>query len=170
MNIVLIGYRGTGKTIISRALARETGRPVISTDTQIEEELAMPISDFVAAHGWSAFRDKETEVLLEALKSSDAIIDTGGGAILRADNRDALAGAGHIVWLTATVENIKQRIASDGNRPSLTGNAAAEDEVETVLAQREHYYRTMADQVISTDEFDVGKVVHTIVAALPQGQ
>lgn len=164
MNIVLIGYRGTGKSEVALELAARTGYHVISTDDRIEKQIGMRIADYVEANSWEAFRDVESEVVRETTKTTDTIVDTGGGAILREANAKALKACGRVVWLTASAETIRARIASDTNRPSLTGTGSFVDEVDQILAERVPLYKAAADITVSTEGRTTAEVAEIIIA------
>ncbi|MBQ7295083.1 MAG: ATP-binding protein [Clostridia bacterium] len=104
-NIVLIGMPGSGKSTIGKALSEKTGKPFIDTDEMIVEKHGV-ISDIFAQHGEEYFRDRETEAVKEAAKQSGMIIATGGGAILRKENVDALKQNGVIFFLNRPLEDI----------------------------------------------------------------
>ncbi|MCE7964558.1 MAG: shikimate kinase [Nitrospira sp. NTP2] len=141
MNIVLIGYRGTGKSTVGKALARRLHRQVVSTDAEIIKHAGLSVPDLVRQFGWSHFRDLETAVCREVAARDGLIIDTGGGAILRPENVEALRHGGTLVWLTASVETIIQRIGGDTQRPSLTGTKSFTEEIRDVLAERTPKYQ-----------------------------
>ena len=163
MNLVLIGYRGTGKSTVARILATRLGWQAVSTDAQIVERAQKSIPDIVAQHGWDHFRDLETEAC-SALKERDhLVIDTGGGIILRAGNLDALKPNGLVFWLTATVSTIAQRISQDTQRPSLTGGKTFIEEIQDVLTERTPKYRAAADHVIATDHASPEDVASRVV-------
>ena len=86
MNIVLIGYRGTGKSTVGRLLAARWGREFVSTDTEIVKRAHRTIPEIVAQEGWEYFRDLESDICKELAVRDQLVIDTGGGAILRAQN------------------------------------------------------------------------------------
>jgi shikimate kinase len=94
------------------------------------------------------------------------IIDTGGGAIVRAENVEALKKNGTVFWLTASVETIAKRIGSDKQRPSLTGTNSFIDEIQDVLRERTPKYQAAADHRIATDNRSVNQVVETILALI----
>ena len=121
MNLVLIGYRGTGKSTVAKILAAELGWQTVSTDALIIERAQQAIPDIVAQDGWDHFRDLETAVCLALKEHDQLVIDTGGGIILRTKNMDILKPNGLVFWLTATVSTITRRISHDTHRPSLTG-------------------------------------------------
>ena len=96
MNIVLIGYRGTGKSTVGKVLATRLGRPVVSTDAEIVRRAGRTVPEIVAQHGWDHFRDLESTVCQDFSAQDGLIIDTGGGAIGRAvalkENRQTIEG------------------------------------------------------------------------------
>ena len=120
MNVVLIGYRGTGKSTVGKVVAARLGRQMVSTDEEIVRRAGSPIPQIVAAHGWDYFRDLESTVCQDLAGRDNLVIDTGGGAILRQQNVDVFKQSGLLIWLTASVETIAARIGSDTQRPSLT--------------------------------------------------
>ena len=163
MNIVLIGYRGTGKSTIGRKLAGQSGRKLVSTDNEIIRRAGRSIPDIVAAHGWEYFRDLESQVCQDFASGDNLIIDTGGGAVLRGDNVDALRRTGRLFWLTASVETIKVRIGGDTQRPSLTGGKSFVDEIDEVLRERTPKYQAAADQTIPTDGRSIDELATMIL-------
>ncbi|MGH7252120.1 MAG: shikimate kinase [Nitrospiraceae bacterium] len=164
MNIVLIGYRGTGKTSVGQLLAERLGRQLISTDAEVIRRATLSISEIVRQFGWDRFRDLESDACLELSGKDRLIIDTGGGVILRQRNVDALKAKGVLVWLTASVRTITERIGGDTQRPSLTGAKSFTDEVEEVLREREPRYKAAADHVIQTDGRSLAQVAEAILA------
>ena len=164
MNIVLIGYRGTGKTSVGKLLAERLGRQLVSTDAEVIRRAALSVPEIVKQFGWDRFRDLESDVCLELGGKDRLIIDTGGGAILRQQNVDRLKANGVLVWLTATVRTITERIGGDTQRPSLTGAKSFTDEVEEVLREREPRYKAAADHVIQTDGRSLAQVADAILA------
>ena len=163
MNIVLIGYRGTGKSTIGRAVAARLGREMVSTDKEIVRRAGSSIPEIVAAHGWDYFRDLESTICQELAGKDDLVIDTGGGAILCQQNVDVFKRNGRLVWLTASVETIAARIGSDRQRPSLTGTKSHVDEIREVLTERIPKYQAAADMTIATDGQSIDELATTIV-------
>ncbi|MFQ5932905.1 MAG: shikimate kinase [Nitrospiraceae bacterium] len=166
MNLILIGYRGTGKSSVGRLLAERLGWDLISTDAEIVRKAGLPIPDIVQQFGWDHFRNLESVVCRELADKDHLIIDTGGGAILRPENVENLKATGSLVWLTAKVRTIIERIGGDTQRPSLTGAKSFTDEVEEVLRERQPKYKAAADHVVVTDEKSLSEVADTIVAML----
>ena len=151
MNIVLIGYRGTGKSTVGRLLAGRLGREFVSTDEEIVKRTRRTIPEIVAQQGWDYFRDLESDICRELGSRDQLIIDTGGGAILRAQNVEVLKKNGTLIWLTASVETITKRIGGDNQRPSLTGTKSFVDEIQDVLRERTPKYQAAAEHTIATD-------------------
>lgn len=152
--VVLIGFRGCGKTTIGRRVAATLGLPFLDLDAAWEERFGITIRAYFTSHGEDAFRARETEVLHSALaESGPRIIATGGGIVMRAENRAALAAwGGPVVYLDTPVEVLRNRLTRDsGARPSLTGAPVA-DEVVTLLAQRDPLYRACATAVVAADQ------------------
>jgi shikimate kinase len=166
MNIVLIGYRGTGKSTVAKAVAARLALAMVSTDAEIVRRAGQSITDIVAKHGWEYFRDLESQTCQESADRDGLVIDTGGGAILRRQNVAALKKNGTIFWLTASVATIAQRIGGDRQRPSLTGRKSFIEEIEEVLCERTPLYQDAADFVIATDGRSVAQVVDEILTCL----
>ncbi|HEU4683381.1 MAG TPA: shikimate kinase [Nitrospira sp.] len=163
MNIVLIGYRGTGKTSVATLLASKLQRELVSTDAEIVKRVGKSIPDIVAQQGWDYFRKIESEVCRDFSGTQSLVIDTGGGAILRPENAEALKRDGKVFWLTASVPTIVSRIQRDTERPSLTGNKSFTDEVQEVLRDRVPKYEAAADYTIETDNRSIESVVDEII-------
>lgn len=168
MNIVLIGYRGAGKSAVGKVLSSRLGWRVISTDAEIVRRAGRSIPDIVAGKGWDYFRDLESEVCRELADQDKTVIDTGGGAVLRPQNVEAFKSKGIVVWLTASVDTISTRISGDTQRPSLTGAKTFIEEVQDVLQERTPKYHAAADHVIATDGCSVAQIVDKVLACLPQ--
>ena len=163
MNIVLMGYRGTGKSTVGRLLASRLGRELVSTDAEIIKRAQHSIPEIVAQKGWEHFRDLESDICREFASRDQLVIDTGGGAILRVQNVEALKKNGTVFWLTASVETIAKRIGSDNQRPSLTGTESFVDEIRDVLRERTPKYQAAADHSIATDNRSLNQLVETIL-------
>ena len=163
MNIVLIGYRGTGKSTAGRLLAARLGRALVSTDAEIVTRAKRTIPEIVAQEGWEYFRDLESDICRELASRDHLVIDTGGGAILRAQNVEALKKTGTLFWLTASFETIVKRIGGDDQRPSLTGTKSFVDEIQDVLRERTPKYQSAADHVIATDDRSIDQLVETLL-------
>ena len=151
MNLVLVGYRGTGKSVIAFRLGRMLGQRVVSLDNEIVRLAGQRISDLVAEHGWGHFRDLEEQVCRRFGAEDGQVLDCGGGVVEREANRAALREHGRVFWLKATSATIVARIGGDSNRPSLTGGKSLTEEVSEVLQRRTPLYQAVAHEVIETD-------------------
>lgn len=168
MNLVLIGYRGTGKSTVGKVLARKLGRTVVSTDAEIVKRANLPVPEIVKQFGWDHFRDLESAVCRDFAARDQLIIDTGGGAILRPENVAVLQTNGMLVWLTATVDTITRRIGGDTQRPSLTGTKSFTEEIRDVLTERTPKYQAAATHVVSTDGVSTAEVAERILRLMPR--
>ena len=166
MNVVLIGYRGTGKSTVGKVVAARLGRPIVSTDKEIIRRAGSSIPDIVSAHGWDYFRDLESVVCKELGGRDNIVIDAGGGAILRQQNVDVFKRNGRLIWLTASVETIAARIGTDTRRPSLTGTKSHVEEIREVLSERVPKYQAAADVTVATDNRSIDEVATTILQQL----
>ena len=164
MNIVLIGYRGTGKSTVGKILGRMLAWDVVSTDAEVVRLAHLSIPDIVSRFGWDYFRDLESQVCQDLAGRESLILDTGGGAILRPQNVEALKRSGWLFWLTAAVPTIVERIGNDTQRPSLTGTKSFTEETADVLRTREPIYRAAADYTISTEGRNPEEVAEAVLA------
>ena len=156
MNVVLIGYRATGKTTVARHLALLLGWDWVDADVEVELKAGKSIAAIFADDGEQAFRDLESQVLAELVRRERSIIAAGGGAVMREENRRAIRSAKHVVWLKAPVEVILERLAADPTtaerRPRLSAAGSSAEEVRDLLAQRTPYYYEVADLELDTVE------------------
>lgn len=152
MNIVLIGYRGTGKSHVGRVLAEQLLFPYISTDKAIASRAGKSIPEIVELYGWPGFRDRESLEVREISGWDNIIIDCGGGVVERSENIDHLRENGCMIWLKASVPTIVRRIEGGTSRPALTAGKSFTDEVAEVLERRTPLYQAAAMYEIYTDE------------------
>ena len=157
-NIVLIGFMGTGKSAVGRALAGRLQWRHRDTDTEIEREIGCSVADCFAAEGEAAFRQRETAMLarlLTDLSSDRSILSTGGGTPLRPENTALLQQIGTVVWLQASPEAILSRIGSNlSSRPLLADYLDnPKERIEGILAARSAHYAALADFSLDTSKF-----------------
>ena len=166
--VFLIGYRGTGKSTVARALAERLGFDCLDTDEFVEQRAGKSIAEIFADQGEAAFRDLETQVVREVSAAQRTVVALGGGAVLREENRKAIMAAGPVVWLTASVDSILMRLAADdttaGRRPNLTA-AGGRAEIESLLSQRTPVYRDCATLIVDTEGKTAAQVADEIKAA-----
>jgi shikimate kinase len=150
--IFLLGYRGTGKTTVARLLAQRLGWDWLDADERLEKQHGRTIRQIFAEEGEAGFRAKEALQLDELRGHRRHVISTGGGIVLRPENRQKLKTSGKCVWLTADPATIWRRINADAStaerRPNLTVGGLAE--IEQLLHIREPFYRECADLIVPT--------------------
>lgn len=170
MLITLVGYRGTGKSTVGRALADRLGWRCCDADAVIEERAGCSIRQIFDEQGEPAFRVLEQDVLAELLREDRLVIAAGGGAVLNAATRERMQSAGPVVWLQASVDTILQRLTSDDathqRRPALT-DLDEQDEVTRLLAVREPLYREVCTIAVVSDGRTPDDIADEIVARLP---
>ena len=149
-NIILTGFMGTGKSTIGRLLAKKIGYQFIDTDTLIEQQTGKTITELFATQGENTFRQLETELVKELAKKSGQVIATGGGLVLNPDNVKKLNRTGQIFCLTATANEILQRVKQQGNTRPLLQEKDPLQKITTLLQQRDPVYRQFP-QVSTTD-------------------
>lgn len=163
--IVLIGFMGTGKSSAGRELARRTGRPRFDTDAIVAAQFGMTINEIFSTAGEEKFRDAETEALRQISHSDESIVVTGGGILLRAQNRDLIRELGRVVNLTADEETIFERISRRPNRPLLrTENPRAS--VCQLMRERQSLYAQAADVTVNTSNLTHAQVADEILSQL----
>lgn len=155
MSIVLLGYRGSGKSTVGKRLADRLWLKFVDTDELVVRKAGASIKDIFAHQGEAAFRDLETQVVEEVSKLEDHVIALGGGAVLREENRRVLKAAGlKLIFLRCEPDELVKRINSDPmtgeTRPDLTDLGGGIEEVRKLLLTREPVYRS-----VMTAELDV---------------
>ena len=169
MNIVLIGYRGAGKSTVGKKLAARLQMRFVDTDDLIEERNGTSINDIVKSQGWDHFRRLEKSIIEEISKGDHLIIAPGGGAVLDADNVMALRRNGFIIWLKADQQALLKRMDQDPEtytrRPTLTGKGTLE-ELEEMISLREPFYERASEIQLDTSMLDVDAVVENILALI----
>ncbi len=166
-SIALIGFMGTGKTTIGRALASSLERQFVDTDSLIEERAGKPISRIFSEDGESMFRKMESEVVREVCRLKSSVISLGGGALLNPSSSAFVKENSAVVLLRSSVETILARTSSNTIRPLL--NETAEDleqRVAALLAEREATYSDAMDIEIDTDALTVDEAVKEIIRRL----
>lgn len=165
MNLILIGYRATGKTTLAKLLAKQLDCEWIDADVEIESRAGKSIARIFAEDGEPAFRDLEAEVIADLCRRRDLVLAAGGGAPMREESRKAMRAGGRVIWLHALPETILARMSADettpGRRPSLTDQGPLE-EIIHLLKRREPIYRESAHLVVDTE----GKTPERLVAEI----
>jgi shikimate kinase len=173
MNIVLIGYRGSGKGEVGRRLSARLGMKFVDTDDLIEKRQGTSISEIVQTYGWDYFRTLEKETISSISDYDQQVIAAGGGAVLDPDNVAALKKRGLIIWLKADPETLLMRMRKDPHtitrRPSLSGKGRLE-EIKEVLTFRNAIYEEASAAQIDTSDLDVETVVERILTIIPHAR
>jgi len=161
--LILTGFMGTGKTEVGRRLARATSRAFVDTDNLVEVAAKRSIPEIFAAEGEARFRSLERDAVRQAVAVPDAVVATGGGALLDPESRRLLLAAGPVVCLTATAEEILRRVDASGDRPLLAATSGTERlaKIRTLLEAREASYRAATHRIDTT-----GRSVEDVVAEI----
>lgn len=164
-NIYLVGMPGAGKTTVGRQLARRMQRTFVDADHVIEARTGVGIPLIFDIEGEQGFRDRESKVIAELANESDLVVATGGGAVLRPENRAALKQGGTVIYLHATPRLLFERTRLDPNRPLLQV-ADPLRKIEELFALRDPFYREVADIVINSLGGSISHLVKQIASAL----
>jgi shikimate kinase len=138
---------GCGKSTVGRHLARQLGLRFVDSDTEIERRIGMPIRDYFEAQGEAAFRDVEQDVLDGLTQREGQVLATGGGAVLRPSNRDALHSRSHVFYLRSTPEELFRRLRHDTHRPLLQVGDP-QTRLRELYRERDPLYRRTAHFVV----------------------
>lgn len=161
-NIVLIGFMGSGKSTVGRALAEHMQYAFLDTDSYIEAREGMTIPEIFEQKGESYFRELETTVLHELLKNThNTIVATGGGLPLAKENSNLLSQLGIVVYLKAGEDTIYNRVKDSGNRPLLQVENPRQ-RIRELLAKRDGIYENVSDEVLVTDSLTIDQVIGKI--------
>ena len=162
-HLVLVGMMGSGKSTVARVMAERLHRVVLDSDDMIERRTGRTLRDIFATDGETVFRSIETEVLHEALQSTEpCIIAAAGGVVLSEANRAALRSSGaRVVWLCADPATLVDRVRGAGHRPLLDADPAGT--LQRMFTEREHLYREVADAIVLVDGRSVADVVEALL-------
>lgn len=164
MIISLVGLPGSGKSTVGRQLARRLQLAFTDSDQVIEQRIGCPIREFFEREGEERFRDVEERVL-DDLTQQSGVLATGGGAVLRASNREHLRARGKVVYLKSTPEELFRRLRHDSQRPLLQVSDPLQ-RLRDLYAIRDPLYRETAHFVIDTGRPSVATLVNMIVMQL----
>ena len=166
-NIFLIGLMGAGKTTIGRQIASELSLEFFDSDHEIEKRTGVTITHIFDIEGESGFRKRETAVLNDLTEKKGIVLATGGGAILKAENRQFLMSRGTTIYLYANIDTLFERTSKDRNRPLLqTENPKGK--LEELFNIRDPLYRETADIIIDTGKDSVRLALKEILEKLQE--
>ena len=161
-NLFLIGPMGAGKSTIGRLLAAELSRDFFDSDHAIQARCGADIPWIFDVEGEQGFRQREVHMIDELTQRPSVVVATGGGAVLREENRRALRERGTVVYLLTTVDQQLRRTAKDRNRPLLQCDNR-EQVLNDMFAQRDPLYRATSDITVRTDRRSPRAVVNEIL-------
>ncbi|MBP2099695.1 shikimate kinase [Enterococcus rivorum] len=163
--IILIGFMGAGKTTVGKLLSKETGLEQVDFDEEIVKEIGMTIQDYFALHGEEAFRERETELLGRYL-NHNKIVSTGGGIVLRLENRELLKQMAPVVYLKTKPEVFIPRLKQDQSmvRPLVVSKTA--EEIKAIFNSRIPFYEESASLIVETDNRTPEEVVEEILESI----
>jgi shikimate kinase len=164
-HVILTGFMATGKSEVGRRLARRLGRPFVDTDGLVEAAAGRSVAEIFAADGEARFRALEREAVEQACGVPDAVVATGGGTLLDAENRRRLAAVGPIICLSASPDDILRRVVDPSSRPLLAANGGGDrrERVRALLAERAPVY-ALATHAVDTSGLSVDQVVERVQA------
>ncbi len=164
-NIILVGLMGAGKSTIGRYLAKLLNKEFLDTDRVIEERTGVDIATIFEIEGEQGFRDREELVIKELCEQKNIVLATGGGSILREENRKNMKKNGHVVYLCTTAELLYSRIRYDKSRPLMQTKSPL-NTLKNLLNEREPFYKEVADTVIITGRQKAAVIVKRVEQAI----
>lgn len=164
-HVVLIGPMGAGKSTIGRLLAANLHLPFHDSDRVIEERTGADIPWIFDVEGEEGFRARETDVLRDLLQDEAHVLATGGGIVIKPENRALLRGVGAVFYLTASINQLVERTSKDRKRPLLQVDNPRQKIID-LINMRDPLYREVADHVINTDRRSPKMVVQEIISHL----
>lgn len=164
-HIFLIGFMGSGKSTIARALQRRLGFPLVEMDERIVREQGMEINEIFDKYGEEHFRDIESQLVLDIGQEEPSIVSCGGGVVIRPQNRENMKKSGKIVLLTATPETVYERVKNSSDRPILNGHMNVEY-IAQLMEKRRKFYEEAADITVVTDGRTRDEIVQKILSAM----
>jgi shikimate kinase len=165
MRLALVGMPGCGKSTVGRHLARQLGLRFVDSDSEIERRIGMPIKDYFAARGEDAFREVEQDVIDELSAQDGVVLATGGGAVLRPSNRDALHSRMHVFYLRSSPEELHRRLRHDTHRPLLQV-ADPQRRLRELYRERDPLYRRTAHFVVEAARPSVPGLIGMVLMQL----
>ena len=167
MTLWLVGMMGSGKTSAGEQAAESLGVPFFDTDAEIARRMGCSVAQLWGDLGESAFRDMESAAI-QRLAGTEAIVGTGGGAVLDEANRGKMRESGKVVWLKAAASTLAERVGSGPERPLLAEDSDVAGNLTTILDERTSAYGDSADLQIDTEGRSLEEVAEEIAALWPR--
>lgn len=165
MRLALVGMPGCGKSTVGRHLARQLGLAFVDSDAEIEREIGGAIRPWFEQHGEEAFREVEQRVIAATLERAGCVVATGGGAVLRQANREALHASATVFYLRASPEELHRRLRHDRQRPLLQV-ADPLRRLRELYRERDPLYRRCAHYVVETPRSSVTSLLNMVLMQL----
>jgi shikimate kinase len=163
--IFLVGLMGAGKTTLGKQLAKALQLTFVDSDDEIEKRTGVTIATIFDIEGEAGFRDREAAVIDELTQCDGIVLATGGGAVLREENRQHLKQRGTAVYLNASIEHLYSRTKRDRKRPLLQ-TADPKARLQELFDVRDPLYREVAEIVLSTGKQPVKSVLQQLLKQL----
>lgn len=161
-NIFLIGPMGAGKTTVGRLLAQKLNLTFLDSDHEIENHTGVDIPLIFEKEGEEGFRKREADMIDQLTQRKNIVLATGGGAVIREENRKNLINRGLVIYLQADIKHLLRRTRKDRNRPLLQG-PNPEQKLKEIMLQREPLYQQTADYIIDTGRYSVQAIINQIL-------
>jgi shikimate kinase len=168
INIILVGPMGSGKTSVGRRLACVLKRDFFDSDFEIVARTGVSIEHIFDVESEEGFRKRETAVLKDLCDISNIVIATGGGIVIKPENRELLKRNSFVVYLASSVEQLIIRTAKSKSRPLLEKSTNREKTIRELMQQREPLYQEVADVVIDTTGKKLYAIINNIKKAIPK--
>ena len=159
-NLFLVGLPGAGKSTLGRQLARRLNKRFIDADAELEHRLGVSIPTIFEIEGEAGFRDREEATLAELAQLTEIVLSTGGGVVLRPENRARLKANGTVIYLHADPAILWERVRHSRNRPLLQ-TTDPRNRLATLYEERDALYRDVADHVVDSDRDEVLRFAHS---------
>lgn len=166
-HLVLIGYRGAGKTSVGKILADRIGLPFVDVDHEVAMKERTPIAEIFFQRGEAAFRVAEAREIAMLLERPLSIVAIGGGALKRQDNQRILKRTGYLVWLDASIRTLVHRLELQAPKRPLLAGDSYEEEIRILLPEREKLYRRMADLQMDSGRGTPKQIAERLLGKLP---
>lgn len=164
-NLYLTGFMGSGKTTVGKELSKKLGRQLVDMDKLIEDDAEESIKSIFETKGEAYFRDLETKLLKSIQNMDGVIVSTGGGIVLREENKVSMKASGKVIFLHASEKHLVKHLKQDKTRPLLQA-VDLEKQVTQLLADRESHYLKVADIIIQATDKSIKEIVDEIVTIL----
>ncbi len=165
-NIALVGFMGSGKSTVGRALSQKMGYLFIDLDRRIEKSTGRFIPEIFKRDGEDTFRQIEAAVLKDVLAAKKAVVSCGGGIVLREENRDILKQKAIVIYLKAETDELFRRVGATGSKRPLLNVEDPKAEIKRLVEEREPLYQSVANMTINTAGETINNIVETIIKEL----